>query len=84
MRPEFYEIYAVVYGIPIHTIGWNYFDYPVIVFVKAPHVYYYNYHDNRLEMCVDYWYLYRVKRIGSCVDVDEFTIHIIPRGIPRG
>ena len=80
MRPEFYEVYVVVYGQPIYAIGWNFFDYPIILFMKAPYVYYYNYEKKILERCTNFWYLYREKRIGACIEIDDFSIHIIPKG----
>ena len=79
MRPEFYEIHAIIEGRAIRAVGWNFFDEPTIVFNSPPHVYYYHYEKKVLERCTNFWYLYRVKRIGACIEIDDFSIHITPK-----
>ena len=79
MRPEFYEVYAVIEGRVVRAIGWNFFDEPIILFMKAPYVYYYHYEEKVLERCINFWYIYREKRIGACIEIDDFSIHITPK-----
>ena len=78
MRPRFYEVHAEVYDMKIDAIGWNFFDQPIILFIKKPYIYYFNYHERKLERCIDYWYLYKQKELGSCEEVKEFRIHVVP------
>jgi len=51
----------------------------ILVLFSKPYVYNFNVEEHSLEECIDYWYLYKIKKIGNCREVKDFKIHLEPK-----
>ena len=72
-------------GVRRRVFGWKHeifseaTGHNILVLFSKPYVYYFNVDEHNLEECIDYWYLYKMKKIGGCHEIKDFKIHLEPK-----